>query len=144
MTFYRRTFSLALLNKIVVPAACTHRNDILFQGYQMKQKCMKNVNLALKLNQILKKISKVRLYKITSKQCRNSCRVSEHEILRTHSVVKKAFCLPKIVLTFHCLNKIVLVISTILQILGLQPRISKVFLNRQNNFFSQQVTEQFW
>ena len=31
----------------------------------------------------LKKISKVRLYKITSKQCRNSCRVSEHEILRS-------------------------------------------------------------
>ena len=34
---------------------------------------------------------------------------------------------------------IVLVISKVWQILGLWPRISKVFLNHQNNFFSQQV-----
>ena len=36
-------------------------------------------------------------------------------------------------------EKIVLVISKVLQILGLQPRFSKVFLGHQNNFFSQQV-----
>ena len=36
-------------------------------------------------------------------------------------------------------QQIVLVISIFLQILGLQPRISKVFLNHQNNFFSKQI-----
>ena len=44
--------------------------------------------------------------------------------------------LSKILLTFHCLNKL---ISKILQILGLQHRISKVFRDHQNIFFSQQV-----
>ena len=50
--------------------------------------------------------------------------------------VKKSILLPKIVLTFHCLNKL---FSKILQILSLQPRISIVFLDHQNNFFTQQV-----
>ena len=36
-------------------------------------------------------------------------------------------------------EQIVLVISNFLQILGLQPRISNIFLDHQNNFFSQQV-----
>ena len=50
--------------------------------------------------------------------------------------VEKAFCVPKIVLTFYCLNELFLVISKCLQILGLQPRFSKVFLDHHNNFFS--------
>ena len=41
--------------------------------------------------------------------------------------VKKAFCLPRIILTLPLFEKIVLVISKFLQILGLQPQISKVF-----------------
>ena len=50
--------------------------------------------------------------------------------------VKKAFCLlPKFFLTFHCLKKIVLVILKILQILGLQPQISKVFSRSLELFF---------
>ena len=35
----------------------------------------------------------------------------------------------------------VLMISKFLQIFGLKPRISKVFLDHQNNFFSQQVSK---
>ena len=42
----------------------------------------------------------------------------------------------KIVLTFHCLN---LAIAKLLQILGLYSRISKNFLDHENNFFSQFV-----
>ena len=47
----------------------------------------------------------------------------------------------KTVLIFHfaLFKQIVVVISKFLQILGLQPRISKVFLDHQNIFFSQQV-----
>ena len=48
---------------------------------------------------------------------------------------RKSILLLKIVLTFHCLNK--------LQILGLQPGISKVFLDFKNNF-SHSRSEQFW
>ena len=43
--------------------------------------------------------------------------------------VKNWYFVTKIVLTYYCEQKIVLVISKILQILGLQPRISKVFLD---------------
>ena len=53
---------------------------------------------------------------------------------------QKSILLPKIVLTFHCLNKFLyVVISNILKILSLHPRISKVFLDHKNIFFSQQV-----
>ena len=45
--------------------------------------------------------------------------------------VKKTFCYQKIVLTFHCLNKL------FWQTLGLQPRISKFFSVTRTNFFSQ-------
>ena len=48
--------------------------------------------------------------------------------------VKKAFCSD-----LSLFENIVLVISKILQTLGLQSRISKVFLDLQNIFFSQQV-----
>ena len=48
----------------------------------------------------------------------------------------KKYIVSKIVLNFHRLNKLFyLRISKFLQILGLQPQISKVFLDHYNNFF---------
>ena len=52
--------------------------------------------------------------------------------LKKHSVTKNCSDL-------SLFEQIVLVISKILQILSLQPRISKVFLDHESNFFSQQV-----
>ena len=52
--------------------------------------------------------------------------------LKKHSVTKSCSDLSPF-------EQIVLVTSKILLILGPQPRISKVFLNHQNNFFSQLV-----
>ena len=50
--------------------------------------------------------------------------------------VKRSILLPKILLTFHILNKLLyLVISKLLQILGLQTRISKVFSQSLEQFF---------
>ena len=54
--------------------------------------------------------------------------INLQEQVRKHSVAKNCS-------DFSLFEKIVLVISKILQILGLQPRISKVFLTEgQNNF----------
>ena len=54
------------------------------------------------------------------------------EQVKKHSVTK-------IFYDISLFEQIVQVISKFLQILGLLPRISKVFLDHQNNFFSQQV-----
>ena len=51
--------------------------------------------------------------------------------LKKHSVTKNCSDLSQILLKLK--------ISKILQILGLQPRISKVFLNQKSIFFSQQI-----
>ena len=54
-------------------------------------------------------------------------------MLKKHSIYTKTCSV------LSLFEQIVLVISKFLQILGLQPRISKVFLDHQNNFFSHQV-----
>ena len=58
--------------------------------------------------------------------------------------VKKAFCYQQLFWRFTALFEwIVQVISKILQILGLQPRISKVFFSIARTIYSQSRSEQF-
>ena len=55
----------------------------------------------------------------------------------------KKYSVSKIVMTFHCLNKLFYWSPKILQSLGLQPRISKVFLTVGQNNFGNKIPFQY-
>ena len=58
-------------------------------------------------------------------------------LIKSPGISLKSILLPKIVLTFHCLNTLFYWSQKFCKILGLQPQISKVFFDHKNNFFSQ-------